>query len=59
MDKKECKSCENFDLSTNECLIDGSIGYENQACLHSDCEKYSETTWFVPDYFSKPLDKHN
>lgn len=41
----ECKSCENFDLSTNKCLVDGSKGYVDQKCLHYNCDKYVAGKW--------------
>lgn len=41
----ECKSCDNFDLSTNTCLVDGSKGYVNQKSLHCNCDKYVAGKW--------------
>ncbi len=41
----QCKQCDNFDLSSNICLVDGSKGYENKKCLHEKCDKYIEGHW--------------
>lgn len=41
----ECKNCNNCDLYSNECLIDGSKCYENQVCIHKNCENYKEGEW--------------
>ena len=43
--KNECISCENFDLSANVCLIDGSKGYANKKCLHINCDRYAIGHW--------------
>ena len=46
----ECKSCENFDLSTNVCLQKNEPGYsENKECLHKDCADWIQGHGFVPD----------
>ena len=46
----ECKSCENFDLSTNVCLQHNEPGYnENKECLHKDCKDWTQCHGFVPD----------
>lgn len=44
-DAHDCRSCNNFDLYANECLIDGSKGYISQVCIHPDCEHYKEGEW--------------
>lgn len=56
----ECKSCENFDLSTNECLVDGSKGYADQKCLHYNCDKYVAGKWGTneDEHFPLPPCKH-
>ena len=47
---KECKSCENFDLSTNKCLQHDTYGYdENKECLHTDCKDWTQCSGYVPD----------
>lgn len=44
-DEPSCKSCDNFDLCTNTCLINGKKGYVNQICLHPNCANYKEGDW--------------
>jgi len=44
-DARECGSCNNCDLYTNECLIDGSKCYINQVCLNPNCKHYKEGEW--------------
>ena len=46
----ECKSCENFDLSTNICLQHNEPGYsESKKCLHTNCKDWTQCHGFVPD----------
>lgn len=51
----QCKNCENFDLSSNVCLIDGSKGYENQKCLHENCDKFKQGHWTTNEDEHKPF----
>ena len=44
-DAHDCRSCNNFDLYANECLLDGSKGYISQVCIHPDCKNYKEGDW--------------
>ena len=44
-DAHDCRSCNNFDLYANECLIDGSKGYVSQVCIHPDCKDYRKGEW--------------
>ncbi len=46
---KECKTCEFFDFTVNECLHSKGKGYENQKCLHSECKDYEEGKCYVID----------
>ena len=41
----QCKNCNNFDLFENICLVDNSKGYENQKCLHENCDKFEQGHW--------------
>lgn len=45
----ECSNCEYFDLSINECLIDGRKGYYNGKLLVVDCENYKLGSWGIPE----------
>ena len=51
----QCKHCNNFDLSDNTCLIDGSKGYKNQKCLHENCNKFEQGHWTTNEDEHKPL----
>lgn len=51
----QCKNCNNFDLSENICLIDGSKGYENQKCLHENCDKFKQGHWTTNEDEHKPF----
>lgn len=42
---RRCMSCENCDLITNTCLVDGRKCYENGVSLYPDCEKYEKGHW--------------
>lgn len=47
---KECKNCENFDLSTNKCLQHDTYGYdEHRDWLQADCQDWVQCSGFVPD----------
>ena len=42
-----CKTCSNFNLNENRCVLNGLKGYENQVCLHYNCPDYRQGEWEV------------